>query len=103
MEIHKFHNDSNGFHYTFEYKMKPNEEILLKMPTVSPNKRGVNDIGWQCDGDITLYATLSRKPQSDDAIWTKIEDYDEVNKTISYIKIKCGNKESRVAIRALLN
>ncbi len=73
------------------------------MPAISPNKRGVNDIGWQIDGDAVFYATLSYKPESESAIWTKIEDYDDINKTISYIKIINGNSKCRVAIKALLN
>ena len=103
MKLHKFQRSTNGFDYYFEKTLEPNEEIVLKMPSVSPNKRGVNDIGWQTDGDAILYATLSYKPDSDSAIWTKIEDYDDINKTISYIKIVNGDGVCRVAIRALLN
>ena len=103
MKIHRFERTTNGFDYIFEKSLGPNEEIVLKMPTVSPNKRGVNDIGWQTDGDAILYATLSYKPFSENAIWTKIEDYDDINKTISYIKIVNGDSVCRVAVKALLN
>lgn len=103
MKTYKWQKSTNGFDYHFEKELEPNEEILIKMPAISPNKRGVNDIGWQCDGDAVLYATLSYKPESESAIWTKIEDYDDINKTISYIKIVNGGGKSRVAIKALLN
>ncbi len=103
MKKYTFQRTTNGFDYYFERSLEPNEEILLKMPAVSPNKRGVNDIGWQTDGDAVFYATLSYKPESESAIWTKIEDYDEINKTISYIKIVNGNNKCRVAVKALLN
>lgn len=103
MKTYKWQKSTNGFDYYFEKELEPNEEILIKMPAISPNKRGVNDIGWQTDGDAILYATLSYKPFSENAIWTKIEDYDEINKTISYIKIVNGNSKCRVAIKALLN
>lgn len=101
----KWQKSTNGFDYYFEKELAPGEEILLKMPAISPNKRGVNDIGWQVNGDIELWATLSYKPESASAIWTKIENYDEVNKTVSYIKIINNDEHNsgRVAIKALLN
>lgn len=106
----KFQRSTNGFDYYFEEQLEPGEKLILQMPRVSPNKRGVNDIGWQTDienrktGDVVLYATLSYKPESKSAIWTEIEDYDEVNKTISYIRIENNDSVTRkVAIKALLN
>lgn len=95
--------NTNAFNYVFEKKLSPNQEILLKMPTVSSNKRGFNDVGWQTDGEVDLYGTLALNPKSADAIWQKIEPYDEVNKTISALKIVNGDKACSIVIRALLN
>ena len=106
MKTYKWQKSTNGFDYYFEKELEPNEEILIKMPAISPNKRGVNDIGWQCDGgDIRLRATLSYKPESESAIWTDIEDYDEINKTVSYIHVKNHDEHNsgRVALKAILN
>ncbi len=101
--MYSFKNTSNGFNYVFEKVLAPNEELLLKMPPVSPNKRGFNDIGWQANSNVELYGTLALNPKSDSAIWQKIEPYDEVNKTISALKIVNGDEECTIVIRALLN
>lgn len=98
----EFKRTTNGFCYVFEKKLAENETVIVKMPPVSPNKRGINDIGWQSDGSVTLYGTLSQNPEKEEAIWQKIEPFDEVNKTISAIKISNNGGECTVIIRALL-
>lgn len=103
IEMYEFNRTTNGFNYVFEKVLSPNEELLLKMPTISPNKRGFNDIGWQASGNVDLYGTLALNPRSERAIWQKIEPFDEVNKTISALKIKNGGTECTIVIRALLN
>lgn len=94
---------SNGFNYVYEKKLAPDEVVLLKMPQISSNKRGFNDVGWQASGDVDLYGTLESKPKIDSDLWQKIEPYDEVNKTISALKIVNGSEACRIVIRALLN
>ena len=101
--MYSFKNTTNGFNYIFEKDLAPNEELLLKMPCVSANKRGFNDIGWQASRNVDLYGTLALNPRSERAIWQKIEPYDEVNKTISALKIVNGPDECSIVIRALLN
>lgn len=101
-----FKNDTvSAFSYSFERVLAAGETILLKMPVVSSNKRGVNDIGFTAEDGITLYATLSARPENDSVtVWQEIRPYDEINKTTAYIKIvnNSGDKR-RVNIRALLN
>ena len=64
------------------------EIIYLKMPVVSANKRGVNDIGWQCDGDdVALYATMSRKPHKTE-LWSEVKENYVVKKTVSAWKFE---------------
>ena len=102
--MYTFRNTTNyGFCYVFEKTLKPNEIAIIKMPSISPNKRGVNDIGWQTDGDAVLYGTLSSNPTSENAMWEKIEENFEVNKTVYAIKVVNGLNESKVAIRVILN
>lgn len=105
--MYEFKNASqshHGFNYIFEKSLKAREIIILKMPPITPNKRGINDIGWQADGDVTLYGTLSSKPETDTALWQEIEENHEVNKTISALKIvNSGDTECNVAIRVILN
>lgn len=95
----------NGFNYIFEKVLVPDEEVVVKMPVVSANKRGINDIGWQTDGDnVVLYGTLSRRPKDANALWQEIEAYNDVNKTVSALKIiNKGDKECQIIIRAILN
>ena len=92
----------NGFNFIFERHLKPHEEVIIKMPPVSANKRGINDIGWQSDGEVTLYGTLSNNPEKT-KLWQQIIDRDEVNKTIYALKVVNGQTECDIIIRAILN
>ena len=105
VKIKNFKNGSNAFNFVFEEDIEANEIVLLKMPAVSSNKRGINDIGFMTDNNITLYATISSTPDiDDDKDWQEINSYDEINKTTSYIKIVNSSETSgRVIIRAILN
>lgn len=100
-----FKKTANAFNYIFEYEFTKtgDEEIIVKMPVVSANKRGFNDVGWQTDGDITLYGTLSSKPKDTNALWQKIRENEEINKTVSAIKIVKTGEPCRFVMRALLN
>ena len=98
-----FKRTTNAFNYVFESSLKANEEVIVKMPVVSSNKRGFNDIGWQSDGDVTLYGTLSANPKSDTALWQEIRENEEINKTVCAIKIVNGDTPCRIVMRALLN
>ena len=102
-KVELFKKENNGFNYWFRREVKPNETVYVKMPAVSSNKRGVNDIGWQTDGDVTLYGTLWSDITAKDAIWQEIGDAAEVNKVVSGIKI-VNNKNATctVYIRAIL-
>lgn len=103
-KMDKFRKVTNAFNFIYEKKLTAHETIILQMPSVSPNKRGINDIGWQTDSDdITLYGTLSSQPESEKAIWQEIKDNDEINKTVSALKIVNGGSVCNIAIRAILN
>lgn len=99
-----FKSEGNGFNYIYENELAPNEERILKMPRVSANKRGVNDVGFQYEDGIVLSATLAQRPGDENTIWQEIQPFDEINKTTAYIKIvNSGEKSARVSIRAILN
>ena len=99
-----FKNTTNGFNYVFEQDIEPNKTEMLKMPIVTPNKRGINDIGFAVEDGIVLYATISAEPLGDTAIWQEIQEFDEINKTTSFIKIvNTSAEKKRVNIRAILN
>lgn len=102
----EFKKSLNGFSYTYEKELAANETVIIKMPPISPNKRGVNDIGWQTEGDqVELFGTLSANPESANAIWQKIMERDEVNKTVSALKVVNSSTTSagKVIIRVILN
>ena len=99
----KFRKVTNGFNFVYERELAPKETTIVAMPVVSSNKRGINDVGWQTDGDITLYGTLSSFPESDKALWQELMDNHEVNKTVSALKIVNNGDRCNIVIRAILN
>ena len=98
----QFRRVTDGFNFVYEKALSANETVILEMPKVSPHKKGVNDIGWQSDGYVTLYGTLSEDPYADTALWQKIEEGDEINKTVSALKIINNGSSCNVAVRAIL-
>ena len=107
MEIKNFKNDNHsGFDVYFEKKLEPNEVVYLKMPTISLNKRSVNDIGWQCENETTIYATLSNQlsgKNENEILWTEIQNEQDINKCTQFLKICAGNEGGIVYVRANLN
>ena len=102
--MQEFQRTTNGFNFVYEKFLSANETVIVKMPTITPNKRGINDIGWQSDGNVTLYGTLSKNPESSTALWQEILVDDEINKTVSAIKIVNNDVNNcNVIIRAILN
>lgn len=100
--MQEFKKTGNAFNFVYENELMANETVILKMPTVSPNKRGINDIGWQTDGDISLYGTLSSRPESDDALWQEIKESEEINKTVSAVKVLNNGDACKVVIRVIM-
>ena len=103
MKIYEFERTTNAFNYVFEKDIKDFETVIVKMPVVSANKRGINDIGWVSNGDVTLYGTLSKDANSDKALWQEIGENQEINKVTSAIKIKNNGDACRIIIRAIFN
>lgn len=101
--IYKMKKSLNGFSFTFEHDLEPFEEVIIDMPSVSSNKRGVNDIGWVSDGEVVLYGTLSDRFDEPDTLWQQIIERDEINKTVSALKAVNGGTSCRIIIRAILN
>ena len=111
MKLYEFDRTTNAFNFVFEKDLDENETIIVKMPVVSANKRGINDIGWisNCEMDeynvpkLKLYGTFAKNPKSDNALWQEIRDNDEVNKCTSAIKIENKGRACRIEIRAIFN
>lgn len=92
---------TTGFNFVFEKDLKANETVIVKMPAISANKRGINDIGWLSNGNITLYGTLAKNPKSEQALWQEIRENDEVNKVTSALKIVNNGDACRIEMRAI--
>jgi hypothetical protein len=103
IKLLEFERTTNAFNYVFEKDLAAGEAVIIKMPAVSANKRGINDIGWLSDGDITLYGTISKNPRSDKALCQEIRDHDEVNKVTSALIVKNNGGPCRIEFRAIFN
>lgn len=106
MDLLEFDRTTNAFNFVFEKDLEANETVIVKMPVVSANKRGINDIGWLCsaeEGQVKLYGTLARNPKSEKALWQEIRVNDEINKVTSAIKIENKGGACRIEMRALFN
>jgi hypothetical protein len=99
----QFERTTNAFNFVFERDLKAGEMVIVKMPTVSANKRGVNDIGWITNGNVRLSGTFAKDPKSDKALWQQINDNDEVNKTTAALKIENMGGACRIEMRAIFN
>ena len=96
--------NGTGFSYVFERDLEANETVIVRMPAVSANKRGINDIGWLTNGNVTLSGTLAKDPRSTKALWQEIREHDEVNKVTSALKVKNnGDYACRIEMRVILN
>ena len=102
-KLYEFKRTTNAFNFVFEKELGVGDEIIVKMPTVSANKRGINDIGWMCNGDVTLYGTIAKDPAKETDLWQEIRDNDEINKVTSAIKIINNGGACKIAIRAIFN
>jgi hypothetical protein len=109
-QFQKSHGDGYGFNYCYEGKVESNAEVVLALPLVTANKRSVNDIGWMvgCSDDtdadlIVVSGTLSSDPFSEDAMWQQLIAGEDINKTLSGIKVRnASEKECTVCIRVIL-
>lgn len=109
MQIYEFdRSGTTGFNFVFEKDIEAGTPdnptvIIVKMPPISANKRGVNDIGWMSNGNVTLYGTLAKDPKNPKALWQEIRENDEVNKVTAAIKIENKGDACRIEMRAILN
>lgn len=106
IKLYEFKRTTNAFNFVFEKYLDTDEKIIVKMPVVSANKRGINDIGWISNaesGKLTLSGTFAENPRSDDALWMVIRENDEINKTTAALKIENSGKPCKIEIRAIFN
>lgn len=101
--MHDMKRTTDGFNFVFEKLLSANETAIVKIPDVSPNKKSISDIGWQSDGDVTLYGTLSGNPEDNSAIWQEIDEDSEINKTVYALKVVNGSAACNIVIRAIFN
>ena len=114
-KLYEFERTTNAFNFVFEKDLKAGEQVIVKMPSVSANKRGINDIGWLSDAEVVvgedgsetpmlrLYGTLSKNPRSENALCQEIRVNDEINKVTSALIIVNNGGDCRIEIRAIFN
>lgn len=101
--MEQFKRETSGFNYVYERKFTgQSDTVVLRMPSVSPNKRSVAAIAWQTEGDIALYATLSSEPEGDNAMWQQINAGEEINGAVTAFKIVEGTGAGKIAIRVIM-
>ena len=100
--MEKFERVTNGYNFVYERALGANQTVIVQMPAVSRNKRAISDIGWQSDGSVTLYGTISKSPESGNALWQEIKENDDVNKTVSAIKIVNGGSGCNIVVRVIM-
>ena len=103
IKLLEFERTTNAFNFVFEKDLKAGETVIVKMPVVSANKRGINDIGWLSDGNIKLYGMLAKNPKNLNALCQEIRENDEVNKVTSALVIVNNGEACRVEMRAIFN
>ena len=105
IDVMRKYDDAHGFNFYHNSTIKPGDTLILKMPRTSPGKRGVNDIGFAFKGDnVKVYGTLCKDYKDEEAIWQQVEPFNDVNKTVSYLKFENkGDSDAVVNVRAILN
>lgn len=111
IKLLEFQRTTNAFNFVFRKDLKANEVIIVKMPPVSANKRGINDIGWISDAEpdengqplIRLYGTLAENLRDGESLIQEIGANDEVNKTTSAIIVRNLGDACRIEMRAIFN
>lgn len=113
IKVYEFDRNTTGFSFTFAKDLGENESIIIKMPPVSANKRGINDIGWLSDAEVEvdengnetpklrLYGTLAKDPKKGESLCQEIRVNDEVNKTVSALIVVNSGRACRIEIRAI--
>lgn len=113
VKLYEFDRNTTGFNFTFAKNLAEKEVIIVKMPPVSANKRGINDIGWLSDAEVEtddagnkipklkLYGTLAKNPKDGASLVQEIRVNDDVNKTVSALIVVNKGKACRIEIRAI--
>ena len=114
IKLLEFDRTTHAFNFVFEKDLKEGEKIIVKMPVVSANKRGINDIGWLSDAEteeidgverskLKMYGMIAKNPINPNALCQEIRENDEVNKVTSALVIVNDGKDCRIEIRAIFN
>lgn len=94
---------NTAYDFSVDIKLDAGAIEYIEIPRVSINKKGIIDIGWQSDDGITLYGTLSEDYESPDTMWDELNDGEEVNLTIRYIKaVNTTDTTQHLYIRTIL-
>ena len=113
IKLLEFERTTNAFNFVFAKNLAAGEAVIVKMPAVSANKRGVNDIGWLSDCEVytdesgndipklRLYGMLAKNPRNPNALCQEIRANDEINKVTSAIVAVNHGGPCRIEMRAI--
>ena len=94
---------NTAYDFSVNIKLEAGVTEYIEIPKVSINKKGIIDIGWQCDDGITLYGTLSEDCESPETMWDELNDGEDVNLTIRYIKaVNTTDTAQNLYVRVIL-
>ena len=105
MQVEKMRKDieTNAFNFFYDRILKPNEEVIVVLPRINPNARGVNDIGFTRDAPVKMFATIDHIFISPETQWQEIIS-NRVNKTVRALKVRNeGSEATRFLCRVILN
>ena len=99
----KLSRKNTAYDYSATIELEAGATEYIEIPRVSINKKGVIDIGWQSDDGIVLYGTLSENYTSPDTMWDEINDGEDVNLTVRFIKaVNAAETKQHLHIRVIL-
>lgn len=91
----------SGYNYILEAEIDADDNIIVAVPSFGKGHECISDIGWQSNGDVTIYGTLSSDPENTE-MWQEIEAGEEINKTVSALKIVNNGAACSVVVRIIM-
>lgn len=91
----------SGYNYILEAEIDADDNIIVAVPSCGKGHECISDIGWQSDGDVTIYGTLSSDPENTE-MWQEIEAGEEINKTVSALKIVNNGAACSVVVKIIM-
>ena len=100
--IDKMNKIKNSQIYVYDKKLQSGDSVIVLIPQTSNSVKEICEIGWQSDGSVSIYGTIATDPSSVDAIWDEIVSGEEINRSVSALKLINNGSLCNVAIRIIM-